>query len=570
MKLNEFVKALEQQGLIVKNNVQLLSGRWQKMYADMAVYYTQKNPADHDGPDEEHLLAVFEIKFGSAIKRSNVKLRVRRMVESSGAPFGAILTLPTSKPYGPNDNDDFRTVEVEIESLEVLDLGSHFPEVIKELAPDYELRGKRKDDWQLIEASLFIDCLSPIRKMIVEFDPSDFVMSCHEMIENIISGHIDKTEKSISLEDLLNEMNEYASENGFIPKSEDNAEEETRKKNEKENKIYIGEEELRGILQNLNERIRTNEFMDSITTEGFNVFPDLTQQAKLVWDMIYYDKFHNFRKDKNDKDMIDGKCFCRFTSVNRLFSNINNGEESMLGLAGMNDKMEGLFLNKCLGNHSASLTSLPPDRLEKYNTNFILSLCKEPKKDDLTMWRLYGGDDGDGVSLVYEIADTEKLRQSSDFILAPISYGSNNMVVKFFLLLKMLAMLSPLNFVLKMDSIWNFFVKDEGFMVEEEWRLLYTNPKIAKAAPKGVEYKWIYNGTVGIVHPLVVFKKGANQNGGADNDPVVEFPLVLKEIILGPKCTESAVNCRQLEHFLKLKGLGKIAVSVSKHGPLYR
>lgn len=557
MKLREFVEALEQQGLIVKTDVMVLSGRWQKMYADLAVYYSEKDPINPDAPDVEHLLAVFEIKSGLSSKRSNVKIRVRRMVESSGATLGVILTLPPSKPYGPDGKDYFKTGEVEIADMEVFDPRSHFTDVIKEHYPDYELRGKRKEDWQLIETAQFIECLSPIRKMIVGFNSEDFVKSYLDMIENILDGQKDKSGKSISLENLLKCINEFALEQELIPESEypDNS--------------YINKTELRGMLEKISEHLRQNKFAKSITNDGFNVFPDLSQQSQLVWDMIYYDKNGHFRNDNDDKALIDGACFCRFTSVNRLFSNINDGEESMLGLAGMNDKMEGLFLNKCLGNHFASLTSLPPDRLEKYNTNFILSLCEESKKDDLTMWRLYGGNDGDGVSLIYGISDVAKLRSNKNFILAPISYGSNNMVVKFFLLLKVLAMVSSLNFVLKMDSIWNFFVKDEGFKVEEEWRLLYINSSIAKAAPAGVEYKWIYNDNCGIVHPLVIFKKGAGRKGGEDNRAIVKFPLVLKEIILGPKCKESGVNSRQLEQFLKLKGLN-IAVSISRHGPLYR
>lgn len=73
MKLREFVEALEQQGLIVKTDVMVLSGRWQKMYADLAVYYSEKDPINPDAPDVEHLLAVFEIKSGLSSKRSNVK-----------------------------------------------------------------------------------------------------------------------------------------------------------------------------------------------------------------------------------------------------------------------------------------------------------------------------------------------------------------------------------------------------------------------------------------------------------------------------------------------------------------
>lgn len=565
MKLNEFVKALEQQGLIVRYDVCLLSGKWKKTYVDMAIYSEMK-VADPNSSEIERPLAVIELKRNIIYPRDhNVKFRVRRMVEVSGASIGVVIAFSPEERNKPLMHDDVIAGQVKIEKIDVFDPHCILPDLLRGHFPDYKNKFKREEGWQPVDVSDFLQCLSPIRKMITEFSPVKFVENFREMISRILTGHKDKSELGFCLDELMAKMNSDALETGLIP--------------EKGNDIddYISEPELRGMLEHLRAMAGEDDFKKSLTHDGFNVYLDYSQQAQLVWEMIYYDKFGKFRKNKDDKDQIDNKCFCRFTSLSRLFSNINNEEESMCGLAGMNDRMEGLFLNKCLGIHNASLSSLPPDQLAKYNSNFILSLCEESRKDNLTMWRFYGGSDGDGVSLVYEIVDTEKLRKSRDFILAPISYGSNNMVVKFFLLLKRLPLIGPYRLFVNLDSIWNFFVKDKGFEDEKEWRLLYHNTNISKATPKGVEYKWIYNGTCGIVHPLVVFKKqtggngtdGNEDNGGKEGE-TVEFPLVLKEIILGPKCKESGVNSRQLKHFLELKGLGNIAVSVSQHGPLYR
>ena len=207
----------------------------------------------------------------------------------------------------------------------------------------------------------------------------------------------------------------------------------------------------------------------------------------------------------------------------------------MCGLAGMNDKSEGFYLGHCLSpNSTFDISRKSKWVVDNYNKAFISSLCNEKKADDLTMWRLYGGDDGDGVCLIYEL-DMANIEKSKEFILSPVMYGNrNNIVVQLFRLILNLPFVGGYQFVIADRDVWAYFVKPADFSIEEEYRLLY----IGGGQNTTGKTKWIYNSGVGIVHPVVEFTLN-------------DYPLKLKKIILGPKCRESGVNRVQLQSWLK-------------------
>lgn len=228
------------------------------------------------------------------------------------------------------------------------------------------------------------------------------------------------------------------------------------------------------------------------------------------------------------------KIFCRYSSISSLYRNIKDGHESMCGLAAMNDKSEGFYLDYCLDpNSTFNLARKSQWMVDNYNRAFISSLCNKKKADDLTMWRFYGGKDGDGVCLIYELVD-EHIKDSEEFILSPVMYGNtNNILVQLFRLVSRLTLVCGYQFVMANKDVWSYFVKPDDFKIEEEYRLLYIN-----GGNSNGNIKWIYNGEKGIVHPIVEF----NQN---------DYPLRLIKIILGPKCCESGVNRVQLLSWLK-------------------
>lgn len=243
----------------------------------------------------------------------------------------------------------------------------------------------------------------------------------------------------------------------------------------------------------------------------------------------------------------DGHRYCRFTGMDGLYRILDQSKESLCGLATMNDKSEGLYLNKCVnGKGSMSLYARPQQEIDDYNKVFIRSLCSEKKKDDLTMWRLYGGEDGDGVSLVYEVR-YDYIKASPDFILMPVLYGDDNGIVRLFRSVKSLAAIKGFKFTLTYRNIWQYFVKPKEFKVEDEFRLLYLH----RTANEGkVKPKWIYNGSKSIFHPIVALPMGDRK----EEEDIV-FPMELKEIVLGPRCREAEVNRVQLQSWLNSQGL---------------
>lgn len=254
-------------------------------------------------------------------------------------------------------------------------------------------------------------------------------------------------------------------------------------------------------------------------------------------------------------DVKSSKQFCRYTSAGSLHRIISNKKESMCGLAVMNDRSEGFFLDKCISpTTSTNIWTRPQREIDTYNEAFITSLCDCRKTDNLTMWRLYGGNDGDGVCLEYDI-DKKLLRNCDNFLLMPVLYGkTNNPLIQLFRLLGKVPFISGFQFVFSYKNILRYFVKPEEFAIEEEHRLLF----IRNAAPgnDACEPKWIFNADYNIFHPIQELECKPSKKK-------IYSPLILKKIILGPKCKESKVNRVQLRTWLNQIGLKNIIIEES-------
>ena len=246
------------------------------------------------------------------------------------------------------------------------------------------------------------------------------------------------------------------------------------------------------------------------------------------------------------------KEFCRYTSSASLHRIIDGQKESMCGLAVMNDKSEGFYFDKYLSpKSSSSLWRKTQKEVDAYNKVFITSLCGREKSDDLTMWRLYGGQDGDGVCLEYDI-DLDYLRKSQNFLLMPVFYGnSNNPVIQVFRFILKLPLIAGFQFVLSCKNIFRYYVKPDGFKIEDEQRLLFIRDNAI--ASKIDKPKWIFNSSYKIFHPIQELKLHLS---GEE----VHSPLILKKIILGPKCAEPNINRVQLLSWLETIGLKGITV----------
>ena len=213
------------------------------------------------------------------------------------------------------------------------------------------------------------------------------------------------------------------------------------------------------------------------------------------------------------------KDFYRYVPFDTAFSILKNNTYRMNGIAGMNDKAEVLFFE----NKDSELT-------EKNDKNNVFISSFSRRKDDLTMWRLYG-DDGKGVCLVFTKKEDDV---NESFWLYPVNY--NEKYKKY--------LIEMCNKGFKINNIekWICFFKNKNFKTENEVRLLVLDQSNKK--------EWYKTNDSSIINPYIEIDL---------NDS--KFPLKLTKVILGPKCPESAYNKAQMESMLKDKN---IEVSPSK------
>lgn len=216
---------------------------------------------------------------------------------------------------------------------------------------------------------------------------------------------------------------------------------------------------------------------------------------------------------------------CRYTSFHSLMRILNTKKASVCSIVGMNDKSECYYFDSYIGNNGVmDFVTVPPSAVHELNSNFIMSCSGISRKDKLTMWRMYG-DEAKGVCLVYKIGD-----MGSKFILAPVSYANEDGSHPKMDFIKDLQ--EKLHIVFSSLDVWKHFFKPFEYADENEIRLLYKESHVSK-------YKWI-QATGDILCPIVEFSIDKANNS---------FPLVLKEVCLGPKCAEKDVNRSQLEMY---------------------
>lgn len=211
---------------------------------------------------------------------------------------------------------------------------------------------------------------------------------------------------------------------------------------------------------------------------------------------------------------------CRFTTRHNLFLLLKDGKQNMCSIVCMNDRSEETYADKKIGwDDSWSNIHL------ENNNSFILSLMPEYKSDDLTMWRLYG-DDAKGVCLNYEIKEKQRGRRlRGDFYISCISYGESDKVHRELDFLSGVMKININHWQLQLNRwhIWKHFFKSFRFKDEKEVRLLYLSDGNNKE-----DKQWIENSDSGIVSKMLLFPM----------KPTNTFPLILTNVIVGPKAPE--------------------------------
>lgn len=218
------------------------------------------------------------------------------------------------------------------------------------------------------------------------------------------------------------------------------------------------------------------------------------------------------------------KLLYRYSTFDTAFLILKNGTYRMNGIVGMNDTSEiDYFDDYCYTNKNKPSYQI-------LNNLFISSCCS--LKDNLTMWRLYG-DDAKGICLVFEIRHND----NKDFMLQTVSYANDkNKNDRLELLRKLLKNKVVFNDIDK----WKHFFKASDYSIEKEIRLLFSGDIKTE---NGDEIGWIKTAGHSIINPYVEF-----------DITKPEFPLKLKEIVLGPKCPEIKTNENQLKEIIRFKG----------------
>lgn len=218
--------------------------------------------------------------------------------------------------------------------------------------------------------------------------------------------------------------------------------------------------------------------------------------------------------------------FCRYTSLNSLFTILEKQEQNMCSLVCMNDKGELYYVDDKV---SMPYSSVPDDP----NNCFILSLLPISHRDELTFWRLYGSD-ASGVCITYEVGQELKKRISSGFYLAKVSYeheDGSHPELDFINRLVSIGFKSGKVFTFRNWYIWKHFFKSHHFAVEDEVRLLYIPPQDSAA-----EVKWIKNEANQIVSKMLLFDLMTKTTSSKK-----QFPMTIEHVFIGPKITESQV-----------------------------
>lgn len=218
----------------------------------------------------------------------------------------------------------------------------------------------------------------------------------------------------------------------------------------------------------------------------------------------------------------------KYTSLETAAMILKSGKVRMMSVTAMNDKTEiGQLFSDINKNESEYLEN--KTKISFAQHRYITSFTN--KIDDLTMWRLYG-DNGNGVCLIFLEP------QECQFYL-PVEYSN----LKSGLFKKINAIYEDLlkhgyKFTFKsLETVWQYFIKPEGFITEQELRYL----RIDKNTPDG--YTIASNGVLSGYKDLSLF---------SDND---QFPANFQGIILGPNMKNAEINKYQLETIAEENGI---------------
>lgn len=228
------------------------------------------------------------------------------------------------------------------------------------------------------------------------------------------------------------------------------------------------------------------------------------------------------------KPYMIGK-IAKYLSLETALMILKSGKVRVMSVTAMNDKREiGPLFSEITKNESDFLVNKTKTHFARHR--YITSFTN--KIDDLTMWRLYG-DNGNGVCLIFSEPNeylyylpVEYLGMKSDGILKKVNCIYEELLNHGY------------KFTFKsMETIWQYYLKPEGFKTEQELRYLL----IDETKPDG--YMIASNGVISGYKDLPLFSE---QN---------QYPASLQGIILGPNIRNVEINKFQLEAISEENGI---------------
>lgn len=235
---------------------------------------------------------------------------------------------------------------------------------------------------------------------------------------------------------------------------------------------------------------------------------------------------------------IKSETIFKYTNTHAIIYTSKN-EQAMTSVVGMNDATECMYADVYLKGKGCN-TYLDDDTYALFGSKaFITSFTT--KKDDLTMWRLYG-DDAKGIAYEYDF-DMEKIPEN--FFLAPVSYANEYGVHKELDFIVDMSQLEINNckFSFKNLYIWKYFFKPKEYSVEDEVRLLFFSSELQDKS------EWIETST-GMVAPMKKFLV-EDRNNDYDEKKMPVYPLSVKSIWLGPRMSDMKANEDNIKQLVK-------------------
>ena len=305
---------------------------------------------------------------------------------------------------------------------------------------------------------------------------------------------------------------------------------------------------MQSIIDSSKKQILTSFMRDALETlqSAHVTFDEVTKQC-------YVSPADEHAFFKGIFIQYDADYICRYTTYEALERILRERKQSVCSIVCMNDETECYYADEYLAKREKSKAkkTVAIDYVEQ-NKCQISSCTHIELADKLAMWRMYG-DDGKGVCLKYKV--DKKILSDKGFYLYCVNYAHEEDERQW--MLDMVALLRKLKvrgykFEFTTWYIWKHFFKPSHYWDEKEVRLLYF-------CKEGTDkYKWIKAGDSQILAPVLEFSIAKDEN---------EFPLVLSEIILGPKFPEATTNAAQIKYFKSLQQIeedGDCPVTPSK------